>query len=101
MKMKLIACALLTFAACRKETSQSGRVVQQSRQTQVAAITKEVAEILQQVYADQNAYAEVNAAIYRGDYYDERVLLKDLLKGDTGRFKQKFCEIIEKGNYPI
>jgi hypothetical protein len=26
---------------------------------------------------------------------------KDLLKRDTGRFNQKFCEIIEKGNYPI
>ena len=76
-------------------------MVLQTRQSQVAAVTKEVAEILQEVYADQSAYMEVNAAIYRGHYFDDRILLKDLLKKDTGRFRQKFCEIVEKGNYPI
>ena len=101
MKMKLIAFALLILIACKKENRKADNVVFQSRQSQVAAITKEVAEILQQVYTDQQAYMEVNAAIYRGHYYDERILLKDLLKRDTSRFRQKFCEIIERGNYPI
>ena len=82
----------------KKEFRSPGNIVHQSRQAQVAAVTKEVAEVLQQVYADRQAYIEVNAAIFRGHYYDERILLKDLLKRDTGSFRRKFCEIIEKGN---
>jgi len=101
MKIKVIAFAMLLLVACKKELRSPANVVYQSRQAQVAAVTKEVAEVLQQVYADRQAYIEVNAAIFRGHYYDERILLKDLLKRDTGSFRRKFCEIIEKGNYPI
>ena len=101
MKTKLIAIALLAFAACKKELRKTNSIVYQSRQSQVAAVTKEVAEVLQQVYTNRQAYIEVNAAIFRGHYYDERILLKDLLKKDTGSFRRKFCEIVEKGNYPV
>ena len=101
MKIKLIALALLIFTACKKEYLKPNNIVAQSRRSQVAAVTREVAEILREVYTDRQAYTEVNAAIFRGQYYDERILLKDLLKKDTGRFKKKFCEILEKGNYPI
>ena len=79
MKTKLIAIALLAFAACKKELRKTNSIVYQSRQSQVAAVTKEVAEVLQQVYTNRQAYIEVNAAIFRGHYYDERILLKDLL----------------------
>jgi hypothetical protein len=101
MKTKLIAFALIVLTACKKELRQRDSVVYQSRQSQVAAVTKEVAEVLQQVYTDRQAYIEVNAAIFRGHYYDERILLKDLLKSDTGSFRRRFCEIIDKGKYPI
>jgi hypothetical protein len=101
MKIKLIAISLLVLTACKKEFTKPEHIVLQSQQSRVAAVTKEVAEILQQVYTDQKAYMEVNAAIFRGHYCDERILLKDLLKVDTSRFKHKFCEILEKGNYPI
>ena len=80
MKLKLIAVAVLTFTACKKEFIKPTNVVLQSRQAQVASVTKEVADILQQVYTDREAYMEVNAAIFRGYYNDERILLKDLLK---------------------
>lgn len=101
MKIKLIAFFMLAMAACKKELPKPDRIALQSRQAQVAAVTREVAQILQEVYTDRAAYMEVNAAIFDGHYYDERILLKDLLKKDTGRFKQKFCEIVEKGKYPI
>src|ERR1044072_404478 len=100
MKTKLIVFALMLFAACKKDYRSAGTTITQSRQSQVAAITKEVAEILQQVYTDNEAYIEVNAAIYRGRYIDERIPLKNLLKRDTGRFRRKFCEILNSGNYP-
>ena len=101
MKTKLIVFTLIIITACKKEYRTQDKVVYQSRQASVASVTKEVAEVLQQVYTDRQAYIEVNAAIFRGQYYDERILLKDLLKRDTGSFRRKFCEIIEKGNYPI
>ncbi|RYG49790.1 MAG: hypothetical protein EOO01_12120 [Chitinophagaceae bacterium] len=86
-------------------------------QLSVRAITKEVSEVLADVYADHRALMEVNAAIASGYYEDERVLLKDLLfpessdlyksgalskfKTDTGHFRRMFCEIIDKGKFPL
>ena len=101
MKTMIIVCALLMTIACKKENRSAGLEIPPANQPQVAAITKEVAEVLQDVYADHKAYMEVNEAIYRGNYCDERIPLKDLLRRDTGRFRRKFCEILEKGNYPI
>ena len=99
MKIKLTAIALLMVIACRKEFKKPDIIPYESRQEQVANVTREVAGILQEVYTDHEAYKEVNAAIFRGRYYDERILLRDLLK-DTGRFRKKFCEILERGGYP-
>lgn len=99
--MKLTVFALFICVACKKEFPTPNNIVYQSHQAQVAAITKEVAEVLQELYADHYAYMEVNAAIYAGHYYDERIPLRDLLKKDTGRFARRFCQILESGKFPI
>lgn len=112
------AAALLT--GCRKQTENNNQqrpAVQTGYQQSVAALTKEIAGVLTEVYAEHKAVLEVNAAIASGYYADERVLLKDLLnpsqsmlyrheefkklKPDTGIFRRKFCEIIERANYPL
>ncbi|MBL7696859.1 MAG: hypothetical protein JNK79_01825 [Chitinophagaceae bacterium] len=114
----LIAFAV-TSAGCRKQVEYNTAVPvnESGYQRSVAAVTKEVAGALMEVYADHKALMEVNAAIASGYYADERVLLKDLLfpsqselyrsesftkfKIDTGVFRRRFCEIIERGNYPL
>lgn len=120
-KMLLLYVICLLIISCKKNTGNEPSEISTSRipdnRSRIAALTKEVAEVLQQVYADIGSCNEVFAAIFSGYYEDERVLLKDLLnpagselyrapafqifKVDTGRFRKKFCEIIEKGNYPL
>lgn len=114
----ILAAAYLI--GCKKQNSDLTPLsppVLDKYQQRVAAITKEVSEVLADVYADPRALMEVNAAILSGFYEDERVLLKDLLfperselynsgalsslKTDTGRFRKKFCEIIDKGRFPL
>jgi hypothetical protein len=117
----MIYSMLLLTAACRKNLtdSMSAAPIEQlsEKQARVTALTKEVARALEEVYRDNKACAEVNAAILSGYYADERVLLKDLLlpsssalyktdnfkitKVDTGVFSKRFCQIIEKGSYPL
>lgn len=112
-----ITSVILTGCKKQLETTNAAPVVLSGYQQSVAALTKEVASVLTEVYADHRALMEVNAAIASGYYADERVLLKDLLnpsqsllyrheefkklKPDTGFFRRKFCEIIERANYPL
>jgi hypothetical protein len=117
----LIYSMLLLTAACKKNLTDNMGVAPDDqlseKQVRVTALTKEVARALEEVYRDNKACAEVNAAILSGYYADERVLLKDLLlpsssalyktdnckstKVDTGVFSKRFCEIIERGDYPL
>jgi hypothetical protein len=106
--------------SCKKKLGEENPIISpdiSDSRNRIAAVTKEVSDILEKVYEDNRAYSEVNAAIYSGYYEDERVLLKDLLfpetsdlyrsanfrafKVDTGIFRKRFCEIIEKGRYPL
>mgnify|MGYP001350214808 CR=1 FL=1 len=117
----LIYSMLLLIVACRKNLTDNISVATDDqlsqKQARVAALTKEVARALEEVYRDNRACAEVNAAVLSGYYADERVLLKDLLlpsysalyktdscksvNADTGVFSKQFCEIIERGGYPL
>jgi hypothetical protein len=120
LKILVLYLAFLAFISCRKRIENSVEQpapVQNNYQNKVAAITKEVAQVLEEVYADNSACNEVNAAIFSGFYADERVALRDLLfpgnselyrfdgftkyKVDTGIFRRKFCEIVERGKYPL
>jgi hypothetical protein len=83
----------------------------------LANVNREIASILEQVYRNDSAYAEVNATIFSEYYVDERVLLRDLLfpqnsdlyrlesfrKFNTsgGVFKRIFNEVMNKGDYPL
>jgi hypothetical protein len=117
----LIYSLLLLTAACRKNLAENIAAVPHEelsgRQARVAALTKEVSRALEEVYRDNKALGEVNAAILSGYYSDQRVLLKDLLipsasplykmesfrkmNVDTGVFAKTFCQIIERGDYPL
>lgn len=115
----LYVAASMIFAGCKKQHNQAATapVPESDYQRSVSAITKEVSEVLTEVYADHKALMEVNAAIASGYYTDERVLLKDLifpsqsllyrsegfrkLNVDTGVFRRVFCEIIERDRYPL
>lgn len=121
----MLLCALINlaifFAGCRKDLgpgkSAEPGIDTTTRNTRIGALTREVADILEEVYRDHNACREVVAAIQLGYYEDERVLLKDLLfpalsklytneifqrNGiDTGVFRRRFCSILEKGDYPL
>ncbi len=114
-------CLLLGVFSCRKQLSvdpfSAGTDARSPETDSLSALLKELAEVLEEVYANNQAYQEVNAGILTGYYADERILLKDLLfpyqselyrKGnpgrfvkDTGIFRKVFCEIIEKGNFPL
>ena len=99
-KLLVISAMLVNVIACKKEiVPQAGGVIHNN----VAAVTKEVSEVLEQVYADHQAYVEVNRAIFKGDYIDERIPLKDLLFAKSGKkiFRERFCRILENGNYPL
>jgi hypothetical protein len=117
----MITIGMLILGSCRKKMDDPrpdpSSVDLSNQQARVAALTREVARALEEVYKNNRACNEVNAAIHCGYYEDERVLLKDLLKPttsdlykssafrklnvDTGIFRRKFCEIIERGNYPL
>lgn len=117
----MIYSLLLLTVACRKNLTDNVTLEPHNdlaeRQVRVAALTKEVSRALEEVYRDNKACAEVSAAILSGYYTDERVLLKDLLlpaasplyktenfrkmNVDTGVFSKRFCEIIERGDYPL
>ncbi len=102
MKTMLTAWVMsVMIFSCRKEVKYTRAEPVVQTKSIVPSITKEVAEVLQQDYEDHGAYMEVNAAIFKGNYFDERIPLKNLLGADTSRFRKKFCEIIEKGNYPL
>lgn len=115
----LLMCFIMIIISCRKNTGDlpeptSGPANEGS--AGISALTSEIAEILMQVYKNEKAHREVNAAIFCGYYADERVLLRDLLfpatselyrmesfkkfNVDTGYFRRAFCEILEWGNYP-
>lgn len=84
---------------------------------EVVALHKEVGDILLEVYQDEAAWQEVNAAIYTAWYVDERVLLEDLLFPEesalyhsaafiksgrpAGIFKERFMETMNKGDFPV
>jgi len=117
----IIAVLLILTVSCRKkiegETSVPAEEQTAADIRMVAGLTREVANVLEHVYRDLQAYKEVNAAIQCGYYHDERVLLRDLLlpgesqlyrsqsfkglQADTGVFRRKFCEIVERGDYPL
>jgi hypothetical protein len=117
----LLLVLFFAMASCKKKISEpplAGPLPElNNNEVRIAAITKEVAAVLEKVYSSNAAYNEVNAAINSGYYEDERVLLKDLLfpysselykrgifrklKVDTGIFRKKFCEILAKGSYPL
>lgn len=123
MKIEKILCitlVVLFFVSCRKNTSEPpppNPVEFDYDLKTISAITSEVATALETVYLDRGAHREVCAAIASGYYNDQRVLLRDLLnpgeselyksesflnlKVDTGIFRRKFCEIIEKGRFPV
>jgi hypothetical protein len=102
----------IQHATPKSETTISLSQVQQDQ----IALTKEVTDLLKNVYQDPKALYEVCAAIYSGYYKDERVLLKDLLfpetspiykseefknrKAEPGVFKNVFWEFYQKGDYP-
>lgn len=120
-RLLVLYVILMMAVACKKKLGDDHPVIPSpvfsDSRNKIAAVTKEVSEILEQVYEDDLAYSEVNAAIYSGYYEDERVLLKDLLfpetsdlyknekfkqsKANTGSFRRRFCEILEKGAYPL
>lgn len=112
---------LLGNSACRKNAvatnENEATDTIQVMNSRDAALMNETGRIIEEVYLDNLAYDEANAAIQSGYYYDERVLLKDLLfpyetqlynSGifkkhgiDTGQFRKRFCEILLKGSYPL
>lgn len=117
-KGTLVFLAAAFLMSCEKQISPPVSQATPDRYEQsVTAITREVSEALAEVYSDHNALVEVNAAIATGYYEDERVLLKDLLfpdqsglyksgamlkfNIDTGCFRKKFCEIVEKGKFRL
>lgn len=122
MRCMAIAIILFTTHSCKKELEESPMSLNSVMDTirsdsRVTGIMKELADVIEKTYKDNRAYDEANAAIHCGYYQDERVLVRDLLfptssdlyknqrfksfKVDTGSFKKVFCQIIEKGNYPI
>lgn len=121
LKLLLLCIVFVTMVSCRKKMGEpqlpNSMPELTSKDAGIAALTKEISEVLEKVYSSNAAYNEVNAAIRSGFYEDERVLLKDLLfpssselykhgifrklSIDTGIFRKKFCEILAKGNYPI
>lgn len=75
---------LLAASACMKHVDlvrrpplPRPRIV--GRDSMIMETNRQVAAILANVYGNDSAYAEVNAAIQTGYYADERVLLRDLL----------------------
>lgn len=111
---------IIVLYSCRKTIGEPGQIPIEDlngEQKHVAALTKEVAAVLELVYQEEAALKEVNAAILSGYYADQRVPLNDLLfphqsplyknekfrrlKVDTGIFHKKFCEIIEKSRHPL
>lgn len=110
----------IALASCKKELEFNSIGEEQIVEVSIdkyISIHKEVASILQQIYADPKVIFEVNATI-KSDYYeDERVLLKDLIfpeisplyKTDAfkqfgsphGIFKTAFLTELKKGKYPV
>jgi hypothetical protein len=120
--LSFLICGLMV-SSCKKEQTAS-KINQDPTNFNVSAadqklaiINKEVASILQEVYADPKAVFEVNAAIKSEYYEDERVLLRDLIFPEvsplykTDAFKQygspqgvvrtAFLTELEKGKYPV
>jgi hypothetical protein len=113
---------LIILVSCKKHLGDKPSVpvappVMVPRDSITAGINREIASVLEQVYRNDSAYAEVNASI-RSEYYaDERVLLKDLLYPESselynaenfrkfnsgaGIFKRIFEEVLMNGNYPL
>src|SRR3546814_18442202 len=60
----------------------------------------DVSAVLQSVYHDPAALAEVNAAIASGYYHDERVLLADLLYTEESSLYHFMTQRIDESNTP-
>ncbi|WP_127129026.1 hypothetical protein [Pseudoflavitalea rhizosphaerae] len=118
----LLFCILcISMLSCKKDkidrfagTTTFPRTEQEKEK---AALHSEFANMLRHIYQDEQAFREVQAAIWSGYYEDERVLLKALLapgssplytldafkKFNTakGRFQQQFDRFINKDSFPL
>src|SRR5687768_12879908 len=84
---KMTLCCMLVLltiiTSCKKQIGETPVLIPcadtSQNKNRIADALKEVAEILEKVYQDNKALAEAVTAINCNYYYDERVLLKDLL----------------------
>lgn len=125
--MKFITYLLITllaFSSCKKNLDQDFNnynpdldpSLSNADRTKIALI-KELKEVLQSVYLNQNALDEVNAAIYSSFEPDESISITSLLspnriglynhpaflemKIDHGTFKEEFKKQLNKKSYPL
>ena len=117
----MLFAMLIMNGACKKNIgvteNEPLRTIDEESRINVAALTGEVADVLEEVYKDNRSCREVQAAIKSDDYDDERVLLKDLLlpsasalyrtenfkkkNVDTGVFARMFRDVVASGDYPL
>lgn len=95
-----------TLLSCRKHIVQRSAelppVVITGEEEKKIKLIREVAEILENVYANDSAWREVNDSIFKKKYADERVLLADLIFGSPdGIFRKLFWKVAEAGNYRL
>lgn len=121
MKSLLLpAMLIIIFISCKKDHPpiQRERPIYPRTQAEKekAELHKEFASILREIYQTEEAFREVQAAIWSGYYQDERVMLKSLLqphssplyqtaafksfKTGSGFFRKKFDSCLTAGNYP-
>lgn len=115
----IIVFLLLTSAiySCKKHLTDKPMPAPPvpAKEAWLAKRIRDIAEVLEQVYQNDTAYREVNAAIFSGYYADERVLLADLLFpessplyltekfrrfGINGVFKRMFWSVLSHGAHP-
>jgi hypothetical protein len=121
--------AFLTFGSliltsCRKENfstttpKETAPVFPKSPQEkEIASLTNEIGQVLDEVYLNHDAFNEVNAAIYSGFEKDECITVNSLLQPNSsalyksenfkkmyikpGSFYRSFKEALSKGDYPL
>jgi hypothetical protein len=96
---------MFVIVSCKKNTVPTSPVKQEYKFNEEdknkIALIEEVAELLEKVYENDSACREVNEAILKRAYADERILLKDLIESDMGVFKRVFYEAAGDGNFPL
>lgn len=106
----------LTIFSCRKgiETKVEENLPSAPENNERKALLIEVKDLLKETYKNPNALKEVNAAIRTKYYWDEQVLLRDLLNPDKsllyqrpgmlqitkGSFARTFSALLNSNKYP-